>query len=82
MKRIIATGAVAALAMVGFAGTASAEPMGKGQGNGLLIQQTFESTYGEIRNMFEGEPLGGVHGTEPITFKGVGAAKFWAAHAG
>lgn len=38
MKRIIATGSVAALALVGFAGTASAEPMGKAKGKPAGIQ--------------------------------------------
>ena len=43
MKRIVATGAVAALAMVGFAGTASAEPMGKGQ----VFKECFKANYGQ-----------------------------------
>ena len=38
MKRIIATGAVAALATLGFAGTASAEPMGQATGKPAGIQ--------------------------------------------
>lgn len=41
MKRIIATGAVAALAMVGLAGTASAE------GNGKAFQECFGVSYGQ-----------------------------------
>ena len=48
MKRIVATGAVAALAMVGFAGTASAEPMGKGYGK--EIQTDFGANYGQLLN--------------------------------
>ena len=45
MKRIIATGSVAALALVGFAGTASAEPMGKA--NGKAAQECFGAAYGQ-----------------------------------
>ena len=49
MKRIIATGAVAALAMVGFAGAASAEPMGKAYGK--QIKDTTDSSYGQLLNV-------------------------------
>ena len=38
MKRLIATGAAASLALVGFAGAASAEPMGKAKGKPAGIQ--------------------------------------------
>ena len=38
MKRIIATGSVAALALVGFAGTASAAPSAKGVENSCFGQ--------------------------------------------
>lgn len=71
MKRIIATGAVAALAMVGLAGTASAE------GNGKAFQECFGVSYGQSglaygqlkKNFPEGHPA-----VDPYGLPGVLAA--------
>ena len=60
MKRIIATGAVAALAMVGFAGTASAEPMGNAYGKQIkdlnLLGPDANGSYGQLLNFVRDNP--------------------------
>ena len=74
MKRIIATGAVAALAMVGFAGTASAEPMGNAYGKQIKEADLLENgngSYGQLLNSIRGM----VHAGEDSVFPPASGAK-------
>ena len=77
MKRIIATGAVAALAMVGFAGTAAAD--GHAPAYGEQIKSNFDLSYGQVLNAYRGAVLEG-HGDDPVFPSAVGAKAFWNAH--
>jgi hypothetical protein len=74
MKRIIATGSVAALALVGFAGTASAA----GPAWGKDIKETTGSTYGQLLNSVRDAN----HPSESVVFPSASGAKtFWTIHA-
>ena len=76
MKRLIATGAVAALATVGFAGTAAAD--GHAPAWGKDIKQTTGSTYGQLLNSVRdaNHPSG-----ENVFPSALGAKVFWTVHA-
>jgi hypothetical protein len=77
MKRIVTAGAVAALAVVGFAGTASAADA---PAYGKQIKDGTGLSYGQVLNAYRGAVLPG-HGDDPVFPSASGAKTFWQIHA-